>query len=762
MYSNIIEAMYIAAEAAVLITAAKVDDLKAKYPDYEEEIDEANQSDPTPNKKYIEWAAKQIAAGEDVADVIDAFTEFHDNLPRLAKKDIYQYKTVQDVISALSALGKSKAAEKADKRAKAKKDAVYLYSDDDYLVVHPFSMDASCHYGLGTKWCISAKMSNYFDTYSKDNKFFYFVIDKKQPPKAKWSKVAVVLQKGNRTFVELYDAEDKRHGLSDVLDQDIGARLLEFTAMAHRHMLQQPDTWQYTIKKDDSPAKLLEIFNNKKDVVAVRRLLASKNLPVATLLELAKDEDEKVREAVASSSYSTPAILEVLIKDESDEVFDTAASNTKVPLEALEANVERLIKSTGQIRRYGEHPLTRLASKSSNQEVLRKLSKISDEYLQTTLAENKSTPEDVLSELADSEYKDVVETLVQNTTNEDTIRKVFNKLYSKDKYHERYDWATHQIFNSIAANKKVPSDIVDALFDLISPTLNAYSGKAASIVSHPNLSADRLEKALGSDELRIRAIANPNVTPDVLADLAHRDEVAVKEAVAENPSIPETARNTLVEWIKANKDSRSMSWDVGKVAVALAVNPSTPKDVIKSLLPTSIGVARAVLDKVEELDDDLIVEAVKTVFLTYGGDGWAVAQLVNDALEKAKTPEVVKTLTSRGKDALKQAAGKYTYRVYQRIVSLAEEKPELVPDESLAVIAKGARSGPALEAKNILLQRNPPAPKRTRRQPEPVMTPAEVEAHVSEIADVMHMLGVSASALLAIEEAAELLRDHGN
>jgi hypothetical protein len=42
------------------------------------------------------------------------------------------------------------------------------------------------------------------------------------------------------------------------------------------------------------------------------------------------------------------------------------------------------------------------------------------------------------------------------------------------------------------------------------------------------------------------------------------------------------------------------------------------------------------------------------------------------------------------------------------------------------------------------------------------MTPAEVEAHVSEIADVMHMLGVSASALLAIEEAAELLRDHGN
>lgn len=760
MYSNVIEAMYIAAEAAVLITAAKVDDLKAKYPDYAEEIDEANESDPTPNKKYIEWAAKQIAAGEDVADVIDAFTEFHDNLPRLAKKDIYQYKTVQDMLTALSALGKSKAAEKADKRAKAKKDAVYLYSDDNYIVLHPLSMEASCHYGLGTKWCISAKMSNRFDSYSSENKFFYFIIDRTKPLRDKWSKVALVLQKGNRKFVELWDAEDKMHGLSDVLEQDIGARLLEFTAMAHRHMLQQPDTWQYTIENEDSPARLLEIFNKKKDVVAVRRLLAGKNLPVATLLELAKDEDEKVREAVASSSYSRPAILEVLIKDESDEVFDAAASNNKVPLEALEATVERLIKSTSQIRRYGEHPLTRLASKSSKQEVLRKLSKVSDEYLQATLAENKNTPEDVLSELADSEYKDVVETLVENTTNEDTIRKVFNKLYSKDKDHSSYDWATHQIFNSIAANKKSPSDIVDALFDLLSPDLNSYSGKAASVVSHPNLSADRLEKALGSDELRIKAIANPNVTPEVLADLAHRDEVAVKEAVAENPSIPEAARNTLVEWIKANKDLHSLSRDVGKVAVALAVNPSTPKYVMKTLLPTSIEVARAVLDKVEELDDDLLVDAVNVVFSST--DGWAVTQLVTQALEKAKTPEVVKALTSRGKDALKQAAGKYADRVYQCIVHLAEEKPELVPDESLAVIAKGARSGPALEAKNILLRRNPPATKRTRRQPEPVMTPAEVEAHVSEIADVMHMLGVSASALLAIEEAAELLRDHGN
>jgi hypothetical protein len=755
MYSNVIEALYIAAEAAVLVMAAKVDDLKAKYPDFEEEIDRANSSDPTPTKKYIEWAAKQIAGGEDVDDVIDAFTEFHDNLPRIAKKDIYQYKTVKDVMDALSALGQSKAVEKAAKRAKAKKDAVYLFHDDQYLLVHPFSMEASCHYGLGTKWCISAKMSNYFDNYSKDNRFFYFVIDKNAPPKSKWSKVAIVLEKGNRKFVELYDSEDKRHSITDVLEQDIGARLLEFVAMGHRHMLQQPDTWQYTIERDDSPARLLEIFNNKKDVVAVRRLLAGKNLPVDTLLELAKDEDEKVREAVASSSYSTPAILEVLIKDDSDEVFDAAASNTKVPLEALEANVERLIKSTGQIRRYGEHPLTRLASKSSNQEVLRKLSKISDEYLQTAIAENKSTPDDALSELADSEYKDVVETLVQNTTNEDTIRKVFNKRYSKDKDRDSYDWATHQIFNSIAANKKSPSDIVDALFDLISSTLNPYSGKAASIVSHPNLSADRLEKALGSDELRIRAIANPNVTPDVLADLAHRDEVEVKEAVAENPSIPETARNTLVEWIKANKDIRSLSWDVSKVAVALAVNPSTPKDVIKALLPTSIGVARSVLEKVEELDDDLIVEAVKTVFSAT--DGWAVAQLVTQALEKAKTPEVVKTLTSRGKDALKQAAGKYTDRVYQRIVSLEEEKPELVPDESLAVIAKGARSGPALEAKNLLLQRNPPKPKRTRRQPEPVMAPAEVAAHVHELAEVMHLLRLPASTLLAMEEAADLL-----
>lgn len=756
MYSNIIEALYIAAEAAVLVTAAKVDDLKAKYPDYEEEIDEASQSDPTPNKKYIEWAAKQIAAGEDVEDVIGAFTEFHDNLPRIANKDIYQYKTVQDVLTALESLGSSKAADKAAKRTKAKKDAVYMYSDDNYIVLHPLSMEASCHYGLGTKWCISGKMANRFDSYSSENKFFYFIIDRTKPLRDKWSKVALVLQKGNRQFVQLWDSEDQMHSLGQVLEQDIGARLLEFTAMAHRHMLQQPDTWQYVIESVDDPAKLLEIFNKKKDIVSVRRSLANKNLPTNALVELSKDDDDDVRKAVASSEYATPEILSALVKDSDEDVALAAAYNDKTTTEALESVVDNLIKYQQSVRRYGTSPLTKLAINSKNQEVIRKLSKVNDDYLKVKLAENSGTPDDILADFALSDDSDVVEAVIKNSSNQDLMRKVFNKVYSNREYDD-FSWSERQILKVLVGNKKAPSDVINSIFDSASKA-EVYDNE--DVAAHPNLSADRLEKALIDERLGKYAISNPNLSPDKLTELADSEDAAVKEAVAGNPSSPVEALSALALWVIHGLSSAGYGsrWDERQVAKALVRNPSTSKEIIKKLISYgSIEIVETVLSG-EEVDEDLLVDCINSIFSST--DGWKVKNAVISALKKAKTPEVVKALTSKGKEALKKAAGKQVEAVYAAIVALAKMKPELVPDESLAVIAKGARTGPSFEAKEILLQRNPPAPKRTRKKAvpaEPVMTPAEVEAHVAGIAEVMHLLPVSAAALLAIEEAVELL-----
>jgi len=59
----------------------------------------------------------------------------------------------------------------------AKSESAVLATDsEDYTIVRPLSAEASCYFGQGTRWCISATESqNYFDNYSGQGKAFYFV-----------------------------------------------------------------------------------------------------------------------------------------------------------------------------------------------------------------------------------------------------------------------------------------------------------------------------------------------------------------------------------------------------------------------------------------------------------------------------------------------------------------------------------------------------------------------------------------------------------
>jgi len=58
----------------------------------------------------------------------------------------------------------------------AKSESETIADEEDYMMVRPFSAEASCYFGQGSRWCISATESqNYFDQYSGQGKAFYFV-----------------------------------------------------------------------------------------------------------------------------------------------------------------------------------------------------------------------------------------------------------------------------------------------------------------------------------------------------------------------------------------------------------------------------------------------------------------------------------------------------------------------------------------------------------------------------------------------------------
>ena len=101
----------------------------------------------------------------------------------LVKGGIDQYKPEDsDGVEAFETLVRSverkvKEAEMMKRYEKtAKETSEILADEEDYMMVRPNSEEASCYYGRGTRWCISATQAqNYFNQYTGQGKVFYFV-----------------------------------------------------------------------------------------------------------------------------------------------------------------------------------------------------------------------------------------------------------------------------------------------------------------------------------------------------------------------------------------------------------------------------------------------------------------------------------------------------------------------------------------------------------------------------------------------------------
>jgi len=155
----------------ILIIEGRIEDMKVKYPQNIDDVDYFVQNDPSGNNKYINWAMKQVVDNkEDFMIVSSLLNKFHTNSQRLEKKDINQYKTIQELIDSLSKLTKSKGEQKREIK---REGANVLYEDENVLVLRPLNHKASCTYGAGTKWCITSKSTDsYWKSYTKETSDF--------------------------------------------------------------------------------------------------------------------------------------------------------------------------------------------------------------------------------------------------------------------------------------------------------------------------------------------------------------------------------------------------------------------------------------------------------------------------------------------------------------------------------------------------------------------------------------------------------------
>jgi len=187
-----------------ILAEGKFEFLQTKYPTVP--LEEFKSLPP----KYWEWIAKQaIFSGnpdsqrfiDTVKHNIQEFDRFSKS-GRIQEKDINSFKNLDDLVNTVS---KSFETEKTtiNRDVQPVENSDILYYDDVWMIVHPRSKEASCYYGMGTKWCVSATESeNWFNTYTKEGSKFYFFINRKEANKRKEaSKIALQYSESEEAWI---------------------------------------------------------------------------------------------------------------------------------------------------------------------------------------------------------------------------------------------------------------------------------------------------------------------------------------------------------------------------------------------------------------------------------------------------------------------------------------------------------------------------------------------------------------------------------
>ncbi len=170
------------------------------------------EADPTPNKIYVPWIAREYAKGnlarlEDVHawmpsmlsdyDKYKKRSDFNQNakdIMRLSWPELYNIMGIYEPQIQLTNKGQSKE----------------VYRDGDVRIIVPLDEEAACYYGQGTRWCTAAtKGNNYFDQYNRQSPLYILL-----PTKPRYDGEKYQLHFGSGQFM---DEEDEPVGLSEII-----------------------------------------------------------------------------------------------------------------------------------------------------------------------------------------------------------------------------------------------------------------------------------------------------------------------------------------------------------------------------------------------------------------------------------------------------------------------------------------------------------------------------------------------------------------
>lgn len=185
-------------------------------------------TDPTPNKKYTQWLARNYIRGntklEDVTSTVAEALHKFDLLSRRKKltpeySDINKYPSFGNFLDVMDQF------ELPEDQEMPRGEAKVVYEDASVRIIVPEDQAAACYYGQGTRWCTAAtKAYNYFDRYNRQGPMYILL-----PKKPRWAGEKYQLHFPSEQFMDENDdpvdlAElvfDKFPSVSDFIKQNV-------------------------------------------------------------------------------------------------------------------------------------------------------------------------------------------------------------------------------------------------------------------------------------------------------------------------------------------------------------------------------------------------------------------------------------------------------------------------------------------------------------------------------------------------------------
>ena len=524
-------------EKTQLLSLASIfSDLVAKYPEYSAKIKMLHDADPTPNKKYLPYAVKQLVSKQALeGEIADVIKLFHKLQPKLEQKDINQWNFTQlrDKLFALRDSGqdKSKRQEKTDIKTSG---GIKLYEDDQCVLMRVDTKAAACFYGAGTKWCITMSAEKYYEDYVSSNVVFYFVLRKDVQKENDLYKVAVAVQRDmdNKILsVDCYDATDEQIFIDNALiDLKSGKQIKQIISENSKSV--KPG---FLAMLEGGKEKDLTDKDYEENMGLGRNdefLTRNRNTPPHVLA--------KIWDKIKDKKLEHP--------DDKD-IYWALAKNYNTPGRVIDELVKKDINKN-------------------------------DSYLYASVIKNKNilpeTLEFIVKNIKEVGSRIMLPDIARNEkTSLDLLRYLSNTVKNDAKYDEHSN-----LSEAILLNKNADQELIDELYNTTSESqkhhLSAVSNNLLVLYKILNdfrqLDKPNDNKKTVSEYFKPKIASNPYIDKKIQLELLKSENVWVRKALANNDQVDPEILDHL------SKDEEN------SVRLGVAWNSKTSKETLKKLI----------------------------------------------------------------------------------------------------------------------------------------------------------------------------------